>query len=87
MRDHLNRGAKIVPAALLGDHVAVNSPRRAIIELSHPGADEALIVPQVKIGLSAVVGHVNFTVLERTHRARIHVDVGIELYHCDFQAT
>ena len=42
-------------------------------------AREALVVPQVQIRLSAVVGYVDLAVLIRAHRARIHVDVRIEL--------
>src|SRR3989442_9241556 len=38
---------------------------------------------EVEIGLGAVVGHVHFPVLERGHRAGIHVDVGIELLNRD----
>jgi hypothetical protein len=44
-------------------------------------AHEALVVAQVEVGLGPVVGDVDLAVLERAHRARIHVDVGIELDH------
>jgi hypothetical protein len=36
-------------------------------------------MPEVEIGLSAVVGDEDLTVLERVHGARIDVDVGVEL--------
>ena len=38
-------------------------------------------MPDVEVGLGAVVGHEDLAVLERVHRARIHVEVRIELLH------
>ena len=40
---------------------------------------EALVMPKIEIRLSAVVEHVNFPVLERIHRARIDVEIRVEL--------
>ena len=40
---------------------------------------------EVEVGLGAVVGHVDFAVLERAHGARIDVDVRIELDEGDFE--
>ena len=42
---------------------------------------------EVEIGLGAVVGDVHFAVLERRHRARIDVEVRIELHHRDAQSA
>jgi hypothetical protein len=36
-------------------------------------------VPEIEIGLGAVLGDENLAVLERTHRAGIDVDVGVKL--------
>src|SRR5204862_7791013 len=44
---------------------------------------EAFVMPEVEVGLRTVVGHDDFAVLERGHRARIDVDVRIELHHLD----
>ena len=38
-------------------------------------------MPDVQIGLGAVIRDEHLTVLEGVHRARIHVQVGIELLH------
>jgi len=38
-------------------------------------------VTDVEVGLGAVVGDEHLTVLEGVHRARIHVQVRIELLH------
>ena len=41
----------------------------------------------VQVGLGAVVGDEHLTVLERVHRARVDVEVGVELLHGDPQAA
>ena len=51
------------------------------------GAHEALVVAEVEVGLGAVLGDEHLAVLERAHRARIDVDVGIQLHHRDLQAA
>ena len=48
---------------------------------------EALIVSQVEVGLSAVIGYEYLAVLERAHRARIDVQVRIEFLQRDAQAA
>src|SRR5205807_1939774 len=55
-----------------------------VVGLGHLGAHEALVMAQVQVGLGPVVGHEHLAVLERRHRSRIDVDVGIELYEGDF---
>ena len=42
---------------------------------------------KVEVGLGAVVRDEYLAVLERAHRARIDVDVGIELDHADRKPT
>jgi hypothetical protein len=44
-----------------------------------PSAGEALVVAEIEIGLRAVVGHEDLAVLIRAHRARIDVEIGVEL--------
>jgi hypothetical protein len=44
-------------------------------------------VPDVQVGLGAVVGHEHFAVLEGVHGARVDVEVGVELLHHDPQAA
>ena len=48
--------------------------------------DEALVVADVEIGLGAVLGHEDLAVLERAHRARVDVQVGVELLELDAAA-
>jgi len=42
-------------------------------------------VPDVEVGLRAVVGHEDLAMLERVHRAGVDVEIGVELLHADPQ--
>ena len=42
-------------------------------------AGEALVMAEIEIGLGAVVGDEDLAVLGRAHRARIDVEIGVEL--------
>ena len=87
VRNDLDCLTQIVAAPLLGDHVGIDRARRGIGYLGQRFIDESFVVAQVKIGLAAVVGHEDFTVLAGIHRARIDVEIRIEFAHCDFEAT
>src|SRR5213592_2849172 len=41
--------------------------------------DEALVVADVEVGLRTVLGHEHLAVLEGAHRARVDVEVRVEL--------
>ena len=60
---------------------------REIAGAARARAHEALVVAQIEVGLRAVVGDVHLAVLKRAHRARVDVDVGIELHQPDLQAA
>ena len=77
--DHLHRLAEVVAAAFLLQHAFVDLAGGEVIGPAHARFDETLVVAQVQIGFGAVLGDEHFTVLERRHGARIHVEVGIEL--------
>ena len=53
----------------------------------HPRGREALVVAEVEVGLGAVVGDEDLAVLVRAHRARVDVDVRVELHVRDAQAA
>ena len=86
MRDDLNGRAQIVAAALLAQHFLVHSAGSEVIGTTHGRGNKPFVMPQIQIGLSAIMGDKYFAMLERTHGARIDVDIGIELEHRDFQA-
>src|SRR5450759_1166144 len=87
MRDHLYRLAQILAAPLLADHAPVDLPSGEVLGLAHLGGNEALVMSLIEVGLSAVFGHENFTMLERTHGAWIDVDIRVELEHRHLQSA
>ena len=87
VRDDLDGRAQVVAAPLLGDHRRVDLARRVVRVLGQARLGEALVVTQVQVGLGAVVGDVHLAVLERTHRARVDVDVRVELLHRHLEAA
>jgi hypothetical protein len=42
------------------------------------GVCEPLVVAQIEIGLGAVIGDKNFSMLERAHGSRIDVEIRVE---------
>ena len=87
VRDHLHRAAEIIAAAFLLNDALVNLARRPVRVLRRDGVRESLVVTEIEVRLGAVVGDVHLAVLIRAHRARIDVDVRIELLHRDFVAV
>ncbi|EKE17290.1 MAG: hypothetical protein ACD_10C00519G0001 [uncultured bacterium] len=87
MRNNLHGLAKIFATALFFEHGIVHLTCREIIAPGHLGAGEALVMPEIEIGLGAVLGDKNLAMLERTHRAGIDVDVRVELEVGDFNAA
>ena len=87
VRNHLHGFAEIVPAPLFFDDAFVNAPGGEIVGLAHARFYETLVVPEVEVGFSIIVGDENLAVLEGTHGARVHVDIRVELDEGDFQAA
>jgi hypothetical protein len=81
VRDHLHGRAEVIAPALLGDHALVDPAGGEIAVATGRRADKPLVVPEVQVRLGAVIGHEHLAVLERTHRARIDVDVRVQLDH------
>ena len=79
VRDHLHRGTQVVAVALLGDDLGVDAACGGVVEAVGRHAGEALVVAQVQVGLSAVIGDVDLAVLVGAHRAGIDVQVGVQL--------
>ncbi len=87
VRDHLHRAPQIFTTALLADHAFVDLAGGEVVVAPHAGAQKALVVTQIQVGLGTVVGDVDLPVLERAHGAWVDVDVGVELDHRDAEAT
>ena len=87
VRNHLNGRAEIVAAALFLDNVLVDAARRDVVRLAGRDAGEALIMAKVQIGLCAIIGDIDLTMLARAHRAGIDIEIRIELAQADLVAT
>ena len=85
VRDHLHGLAQVVAAALLRDHRRVDGARGEVGPAVEVGVQEALVVPEIEIRLGPVVQDEDLAVLERVHRARIDVDVRVELLEDDLE--
>ena len=81
VRHHLDGAAQIVPAALAADDGVVHAPRGDVGRAAGVGVGEPLVVAEVEVGLGAVLGDEHLAVLIRRHRARVDVDVRVELLH------
>ena len=87
MRDDLDGFAQIFPTSFLADDGFINLPGGEVVHLVHPGGNETFIMAQIQVGFRAVVGDEDFAVLERTHRAGVHIDIWVQLDHGDFKAA
>ena len=87
MRDDLHRIAQVGAAALIRDHRRVDLAGGDVRLARQVRVEKALVVPDVEVGLRAVVGHEHLAVLEGVHGARVDVEVGVELLHHDPQAA
>jgi hypothetical protein len=87
VRHDLHGLAQVLARALLADDRLVDLAGREIAVLGERRVREALVVPEVEVHLGAVVEHVDLAVLVGVHRARVDVDVRIELLHPHAQAA
>src|SRR3954447_14332607 len=87
MRDHLHGPAEIFAPALLLDHRQIHLPGGPVVVPGRYLVGEPLVMSQVEVRLSPVVGDEHFAVLVRAHRARIDVDVGVEFLQRDLVAV
>src|SRR2546427_4077116 len=79
VRDHLDGPAEVITAPLLLDDGEVDLPRRHVVVTRHTARGEPLVVPEVEVGLTAVVGDEHLAVLIRAHRPRVDVNVRVHL--------
>ena len=64
----------------------VDLARRVVRVARQRAVREPFVVAEVQVGFAPVVQHIDFTVLIRTHRARIDVDVRIQFLYLYLQA-
>ncbi|CQA08506.1 Uncharacterised protein [Mycobacteroides abscessus] len=87
MRNHLHGVTQVLATPFLGDDRRIHLPGSHIRRPRQITVQEALVVPDVQIGLRAVLGDEDLAVLERVHGARVHVEIRVELLHGHLQAA
>ena len=84
---HLDGLAQIVSTAFAVDDGLVDTTCCYRVVSCCMYACKALVVPQVEIGLETVLRHVALAVLVGVQRARVNVDIGVELLNGDLVAA
>ena len=87
MRNHLHGLAQVFSLSLVVEHGLVNLAAGEVVEAGELDVGEALVMAEVKVGLGAVVEHIDLAMLIGVHRAGVHVEVRVELLQRDFQSA
>src|SRR5437879_9118385 len=82
-----HRRTEISAAPLAPDHGRIDPAGGDAVALARGDPDIALVVPEIEIGLGAVIGHENFPMLIGAHRAGIDIEVGVELAQAHLEAA
>ena len=85
--DDLDGLAEVSALTLLVQHVPVHLAGGQVRVLVQVLVDEAFVMAEVEVGLSAVVGDEDLAVLQGTHGARVHVHIGVQLLAGHLQAA
>ena len=81
VRDHLHGATQKVAATFAGDQALIDSAGRKVGITGQVLVNKALVVAQVQVGLVAVLGHEDLTMLERAHGAGVDVQIRVGLLH------
>ena len=87
MRHHLNGLAQIVATTLAVNHRLVDTTGSDRVMTRGMNTCEALVVPQVQVGLHTVGRHIAFAMLIGVQRTWVDVDVGVKLLDSYFIAA
>jgi len=87
VRNHLHGRTEEFALALLAQHRVPDRSGGVARRARQVLVDEALVVADVEVGLGSVFGHEHLAVLERAHRARVDIQVRIELLRLHSQAA
>ena len=81
MRDDLHGASAVITMSFLINDRPVDLAGSHIGIVIQAFINEPFIVAQIQICLRSVVRDKNLTVLDRIHRARVHVQIRIKLLH------
>ncbi len=85
--DDLDGGAEIIAAALLAQDFLIDAAGGDVVLPARRPAGKALVMAEVKVGLSAVVGDENLAVLVGGHGPGIDVEIRVKLAQPDLVAA
>ncbi len=83
MRNDLDRFAQVITAPFAFQNGGIDAARADRVGHARGNPCEAFVMPEVQIGLGAVIGHEHLAMFERAHRAGIDIQVRIELAQPD----
>src|SRR5665213_1750128 len=72
---------------LAADHGLIDAPGGDAVALARRHAGIAFVMTEIEIGLGAVIGDIDLAMLIGAHRARIDIEVGIELAQPHLEAA
>ena len=87
MRDNLDSLSQVVTATFCSEYSGVDRASRGIRSAGQVLVDEPFVMAQVEVRFTPILGHKNFAMLKRVHRARIDIDVRVEFLHRDPKAA
>ena len=79
MRNNLHSRAKVFAATFLVQHIPVNLTCGKIGIFVEIFINKALVMTEIQVGFSTVLGHIYFTVLIRAHCTGINIDIRVKL--------
>lgn len=79
MRYDLYRRTVVSSASFPLDHSGIYLSGRTAVFACNGLVDETFIMSEVEVGLSSVPRYEDLSVLERAHRSRIYIDIGVHL--------
>src|SRR5262249_1275064 len=87
VRDDLDRGTKIISASLARQDVLIDAAGRDVVVARGRTARETLVMAEVEVGFGTVIRDEDLAVLVGRHRARIDVEIWIQLAQAHLVAS
>lgn len=78
--DDLHSLPKVLPSPFLGNHLLVDLPGGQVRVGTQLHIQEPLVIAQIQVRFPSVIEDEDFSMLERTHRTGIDIQVGVDLY-------
>ena len=79
--NNLNSSAEIIPPSFFLDNLAVYLPGCDAIQPRQRLRSEPFIISKIQVGLSAVIGYVNFTMLIGAHCAGVYINIWVHFHY------